>query len=349
VIVALDATYSVGTDLSGVGVYSRELLDGLASAHPESRFHRLYRSHKLLKSLPGPANTRRGLLTESLRWPAGEQVFHALNQRMPRQRFRRSVCTFQDLFVMTGEYSSPEFRVRFTEQAREAAARADLIVAVSQFTADQVYALLGVERSRLRVIHHGVRPMAVPELRREPVVLTVGTIQHRKNTRRLVEAFGAVPEPWRLVIAGARGGYGDDGMEAGPRVEITGYVADAELAAWYGRASVFAFPSLDEGFGMPVLEAMAAGIPVLASDRSALPEVCGDAALLVDPFDPEAIACGLRRLCSDEDLREALAARGRARAAEFTWTRAVSATWDIYEELSGAYERLGDGRPRPSL
>jgi hypothetical protein len=110
VIAALDATYSAGSDLSGVGVYSRELLDGLASAHPESRLYRLYRSHKLLQSSRSAPNTRHGQLTKPLRRQAGEQVFRALDQRMPRQHFRQSVCTFDDLFVMTREYSSPEFR-----------------------------------------------------------------------------------------------------------------------------------------------------------------------------------------------------------------------------------------------
>lgn len=315
-------------------MYSRELLDGLAKAHPDARFHHLYRSQKLLKSLPGPGNTRRGLLTDTLHWPRGEDIFHGLNQRMPSIRFRRSVCTFHDLFVMTGEYSTREFRERFTLQAREAAARADLIVTVSRFTADQVHELLGVERSRLRVVHHGVRPMVVPVGQREPLVLTVGTIQHRKNTKRLIEAFEAVPAPWRLVIAGAPGGFRAESVQGTARVEVTGYVPLEKLAELYGRASVFAFPSLDEGFGMPVLEAMAAGVPVLASNRSAVPEVCGDAALLVDPLRTDEIASGLRRLCGDESFREELRARGRQRAAQFTWEKGARETWSVYEELS---------------
>src|SRR5580698_7622834 len=107
-------------------------------------------------------------------------------------RMPRSVATFHDLFVMSGEYSTPEFRARFTEQARDAAARADAIIAVSEFTRGQVIALLGVEASRVRVVHHGVRRLDFPAAPRENVILNVGAIQTRKNIARLVEAFEAV-------------------------------------------------------------------------------------------------------------------------------------------------------------
>jgi glycosyltransferase involved in cell wall biosynthesis len=106
-----------------------------------------------------------------------------------------------------------------------------------------------------------------------------------------------------------------------------------ELAAWYARAAIFAFPSLDEGFGMPVLEAMAGGAPVLTSNRSALPEVAGDAAVLVDPEDTEALTGALRRMAADEGLRQELAVRGLARSRLFTWEKAARETWDVYGEL----------------
>lgn len=341
--IALDATYSTGTELSGVGVYSREILFGLTASHPDRKFRFCYRPHRLRHSLSEtlPPNAFRGALFETFVIPPGCHLFHGLNQRMPRARFRRSVCTFHDLFVMTGEYSSADFRARFTEQARQAAARADLIVAVSAFTADQAHSLLGVERSRLRVVHHGVRPLPqAAGLTREPVILSVGAIQHRKNTARLVEAFEAVPEPWRLVLAGSPSGYGAeeildqlDRSTARARITVTGYVTPEELGRWYRRASVFAFPSLDEGFGMPVLEAMSFGLPVVASNRSALPEVCGDAALLVDPAQTDELATALTRFTSDEALRDAYAARGELRAREFSWQKAVDVTWSVYTEL----------------
>ena len=145
--IALDATYSIGDVLSGVGLYSREILWGLAAAHPETRFDFCYRSHRYLRARRDalPSNARRRLLAEPL-GPRGASLFHGLNQRLPRIQMQCAVATFHDLFVMTGEYSTAEFRVRFTEQARDAAARADAIVTVSAFTRDQVISLLGVQQ-----------------------------------------------------------------------------------------------------------------------------------------------------------------------------------------------------------
>ena len=158
---------------------------------------------------------------------------------------------------------------------------------------------------------------------------------------RLLEAFEQTEMGWRLVLAGASG-YGAEEIlhrvEVSPRkrdIDVRGYVSDEQLAGFYARASVFAFPSLDEGFGMPVLDAMAAGVPVLTSDRSATAEVSGDAALLADPSDTQSIIEALRRLTTDEGLREELALRGRERAAVFTWQEAVEATWAAYRELLG--------------
>jgi len=114
---------------------------------------------------------------------------------------------------------------------------------------------------------------------------------------------------------------------------VLGYVSDSELEDLYQRASLLAFPSLDEGFGMPILDAMARGVPVLTSNISAMPEVAGDAALLVDPTDMNAIADGLRRLSSDSALRDTLIRRGLARSKEFTWEKSVESTWRVYQEL----------------
>jgi glycosyltransferase involved in cell wall biosynthesis len=342
--IALDATYSIGDTLSGVGLYSREILAGLAEAHPEARFDFCYRPHRYLRArrLALPPNARLRVLAEPF-GPRGAHLFHGLNQRLPRIPMRHAIATFHDLFVMTGVYSTPEFRARFTAQARDAAERADAIIAVSRFTASQVVSLLGVDPAKVHVVHHGIRslvagPGSAP-ITREKVVLNVGAIQKRKNIARLVEAFETLAPPWQLVLAGSHG-YGAEEIlariEKSPardRIRVTGYVSAPDLAGWYARASVFAFPSLDEGFGMPVLEAMAAGIPVIASNRSALPEVAGDAAVLVDPDSSEALALALRDLTIDVDWCRELARRGTARARMFTWENAVHQTWDVYRPL----------------
>ncbi len=244
--IALDATYSLGENLSGVGVYSHEMLYGLARAHPQEEFQFCYRPHRFLpsyrESLPG--NAVRRLLVGT---PPGD-LFHALNQRVDTKG-RRTLCSFHDLFVMTSEYSSPEFRARFSEQARQAAELSDVIIAVSQFTANQVQSLLGVPASKIRVIHHGVRPPASSNSQREDLILFVGAIQKRKNVARLVKAFERLPKSWRLALAGAPDGFGAadelQAVEASPRrsdIDILGYVSAETLASLYARARIFAFP-----------------------------------------------------------------------------------------------------------
>jgi glycosyltransferase involved in cell wall biosynthesis len=347
----LDVTYALDPSPSGVALYSRAIAFGLAKAHRDSRFTFYFRPHRYFKSFGAqlPPNARRGFMA-----PMGS-LFHGLNQRLPRFHSGPAVATFHDLFVLTGEYSTPEFRARFAHQARDAAARADMVIAISEFTRSQVISLLGVEPARVRVIHHGARALAFPggaihsgastvtalpdKTARQKVILNVGAIQKRKNIARLVEAFEAVDPAWRLVLIGSSG-YGAAQIHARiaasparERISVLGYVTPEELAAWYARAMVFAFPSLDEGFGMPLLEAMTAGTPVLTSTRSALPEVAGEAALLADPEDTGALVHALQRLTRDEELRARLSRLGVERARLFTWEKAVDQTWEVYRDL----------------
>jgi glycosyltransferase involved in cell wall biosynthesis len=338
--IALDATYSLGPNRSGVGVYSRQILDGLAAAHPETSFLHCYRPHRFLPSLSEvlPPNGSRRLLWKN--WPGDADLFHGLNQRIDA-RYRRTVSTFHDLFVLSADYSTPDFRARFAAQARGAAERSDLIIAVSQFTASQVEQLLKIDPARIRVIRHGVRPAprVLTSIAREPLILFVGAIQRRKNIVRLVDAFEGVAAGWKLVLAGSFGFGAEEALqriERSPRkgdIEVPGYVTEQDLETLYQRASVFAFPSLDEGFGMPVLDAMARGVPVLTSNVSAMPEVAGRAALLVDPADTPSIAEGLRKLTQDAALRAEFAQKGLERSGEFSWEKAVRATCAVYQEL----------------
>lgn len=339
--IALDATYSVGGNLTGIGVYSKAILNGLAAAHPDAGFQWCYRSHRFVRSLstPVPSNcSRRLLLTGRTR---SADLFHALNQRLDLKRRGPAVATFHDLFVMSGDYSTPEFRARFAAQAVAAAQRSDLIIAVSQFTARQVEQLLNVEPARIRVIHHGHTPPRVGSATsaREQMVLFVGALQRRKNVERLIDAFELTAPGWHLVLAGSFGFGAQEiltRIQASPRrkdIQVLGYVSDSQLADLYQRASLFAFPSLDEGFGMPLLDAMAHGVPVLTSNVSALPEVGGDAALLVDPTSVSSIATGIERLTRDRELAHQLVQKGLARCREFSWERAVAKTWSVYEEL----------------
>lgn len=345
--IALDATYSVDRYPSGIAVYSSEILNGLAAAHPEDCFLHCYRPKQFGKAAEiSFRNVRRRLLAPPLPTVRAD-IFHALNQRVDQRAGKAVVCTFHDLFVMTNEYSSAGFRKRFTEQARTAASNSDIIVAVSQFTADQVAELLGFPRARIRVVPHGVRVPEAVTREREKMILFVGALQTRKNLIRLVEAFERVSREWRLILAGAPTGFGADEIlqrircsPSKDRISVAGYVSRAELERFYGQASLFAFPSLAEGFGIPVLEAMAYGIPVVTSNSSALAEVAGDAAILVDPENSDGIFAGLSALVDDPELRKNFGERGRARAKLFSWERAVQDTHRVYEELKSTTSGL---------
>jgi glycosyltransferase involved in cell wall biosynthesis len=339
--IGLDASYSVGGQPSGVGVYCRAMLEGLPRRLPGDCFRYYYRPHVFLHACGTPRLARRLLLESG--FGGGLDLFHGLNQRLPATRYRRTVVTFHDLFVLTGDYSSAEFRQRFARQAREAAARADLIIAVSHFTASQVIDLLGVDSRRVRVVWHGVEERPAPVATgRTRKILSVGTLQRRKNTARLVEAFErAALADWELVLVGAAGGFGAgealEKIEQSPsreRIRVTGWLPEEELNRYWAEAAVFAFPSLDEGFGMPLLDAMQCRVPILTSARSALPEVAGDAALLVDPFSVEEMAEGLRQLAEDEGLRQRLAEAGARRVKDFSWDAATDQTAALYNLIS---------------
>jgi glycosyltransferase involved in cell wall biosynthesis len=356
VTIALDASYSLDRVPTGVAVYSANLIRALAASEPDERFLLCYRANRffrsLRKGLPGP-NCSRRLLEDfaCFTFRSGVSVFHGLNQRLPRSRFRRRVTTFHDLFVMTGDYSTREFRSRFGNLAREAAAQSDYIIAVSEHTAQQVSEWLKFPRGLISVVHHGVHPVPrfsaqeIDAFRRkhrleEPFVLHVGALQKRKNIQRLVEAFEGLGPPYRLVLAGSDG-YGANTIlyrigqsPVAAWIRRFGYVDERTLALLYRTASVLAFPSLEEGFGLPVLEAMSAELPVVISDRGALPEVAGDAAIMADPEDPQDLRNTLREVLEDDALREQLTRAGLRRCDEFSWVKAAHETYRVYQQLS---------------
>jgi glycosyltransferase involved in cell wall biosynthesis len=368
--IALDATYTVDFEPSGIAVYSRRLIESLATLETPHRFLICYRISRwrrrraFLRLQTGIATHRQAArastfsvrvmqehLTFWLPWQA--VVFHSLAQRPPAFHFRKEIVTVLDVFPITGrDYSTPDFQKKFSALLREAVRRAARIITLSQYTADQLACHCGVARERIRVIPGGVdlperilHPRERQQEREQIVgpgnemVLAVGAIQTRKNTLNAVRAVASLPANYQLVLAGGNG-YGSEivrdfihgaGLDA--RVKLLGYVTKARLHLLYEAASLFLFPSLEEGFGLPVLEAMAHGVPVVASSTSSLPEVAGDAALYVDPRAPADIARKIQRGVEDADLRAALIERGLERARQFTWQRTAEETLKVYEEV----------------
>jgi glycosyltransferase involved in cell wall biosynthesis len=226
----------------------------------------------------------------------------------------------------------PRHRLYLDWTTRYSASRASVVFADSRATADDLTRFYGTPQRKIRVVYPGVDALPVGDVETvkrkyelpDRYFLFLGTLQPRKNIARLVQAYARAQVDAALVLAGGQGWLYDPSWVADvPNVILTGYVDDTDKGALYAGALALAFPSLYEGFGFPVLEAMLCGTPVLCSNSSSLPELAGDAALKVDPLDVEAIAVGLRRLSNDAMLSDDLRARGYAQAAKFTWERAA--------------------------
>lgn len=293
----------------------------------------------------------------------GPDVVHANNYFCPRGlAHARVVYTLYDLVPLDHpEYLTEANRLVCFDGLFEASLRADLLLAISSHSRARYLAHFPhVPADRVKVVHPASRFADARPPRDEAApgglepgrfLLSVGTLEPRKNLRRLLAAYarlaaaGDVDVP--LVMAGGRG-WLEDGLESyvaslgiAGRVRVLGYVDDETLRWLYARCLAFAYPSLVEGFGLPVLEAMGHGAAVLTSDRSSLPEVAGDAALAVDPGDEQAIAAALRRLATEPGLRDALKTRALERSARFSWTQAARQTVDAYHEVRERPRRSG--------
>jgi glycosyltransferase involved in cell wall biosynthesis len=328
---------------TGVGNYVRGSLLGILEAAP-------YR-HEVLAFAPASTDGRRAIeaaldgieverrlpvlpaahaartLWSRLRFPPLERVvgdldvFHFGDWMYPPQRSGLRSTMVHDLVPL----HFPEWVHRTTERMHVAKVRralrdCDVVMVNSAYTGDDVAASLGVPRERIHVAHPGVEPSFRPEgdgldLGR-PYALTVATLEPRKNLGTLVEAYRRLGGgELALAVAGAAG-WGEQPQLEIPGVLRLGYTEPEELPPLYRGASVFVFPSRFEGFGMPILEAMACGVPCVVSSHPSLDEASGDAAVRVDPEEPDAIAAGMREALAQ---REELVARGLAHAARFTW------------------------------
>lgn len=281
----------------------------------------------------------------------GIDVIHAPSVAVPPRGRVPLVVTIHDVApALFPETFPPHGRWFHARGLAAAAGRADLIITVSQAARAEILANSAISPDRIRVVPNGVDNVVasageIAEMRARcqldaaPYVLWVGTREPRKNVGTLVNAFdrlGATAH--RLVLAGPSGWLADDLIPApvrqrlGERLLLLGHMEVAELRALYGGATLFALPSRHEGFGLPVLEAMAQGTPVVCSDIPALREVAGGAARLVAYDDVDAWAQALQELLADDEARSVLSAAGRARAGEFSWERTVTETRDVYSE-----------------
>jgi glycosyltransferase involved in cell wall biosynthesis len=366
--IGIDAT-SLPAQLTGAGNYVFQLLSALARGDRANEylvFTTSCQAEALGVEREGFRVVRRDfpgrgmrLAWEQLALPAlvhryRLDVLHSPHYTMPLRHSARSVVTFHDLtFVLYPELHQLAKRLFFPAMMRWTARHAQRIIAVSESTRVDLVRTLGVSPERVTTVlsaadadYRPTAPARVAEvcarygIRAGEYLLYVGVLEPRKCIDQLVEAFGRIAPAangLQLVIAGKRGWMYDQifaqvaalGLEE--RVRFPGYVPRADLPGLYSGARAFVYPSRYEGFGLPVLEAMSCGTPVVTTNVSSLPEVAGDGALLVDPGDVTGLTAALARVVHDASLRRELSCRGQIRAANFSWERCAKDTVRVYE------------------
>jgi glycosyltransferase involved in cell wall biosynthesis len=356
-------------DRSGVGEYTHELVRALLTVFPAdapdralelSLFSSSWKDRlALAPELAGATAVDRrvpvtllNLAWHRVGWPSAEtltsrafDVTHSLHPLLLPARDAARVVTIHDLdFLTHPERTRAEIRRDYPALARKHAHRADAILVVSQFTARQVERHLGVSADRIFVCSPGAPPWRPREA--PPAgggyILFFGSLEARKNVGGLLDAYEHLLSRRRdlppLVLAGRATGASRTWLERLEQAPLKGaaryigYVDPADRRALYEGARLLVQPSFEEGFGLPVLEAMTAGVPVVAANRGALPEVLGDAGPLVEPDEPEQIAAAIERLIDDDAYAAAAAAMGAARAAHFSWARTARTVYEAYQQ-----------------
>ena len=363
--IAFDGT-TLRPHQTGVGYYTEHLLHHLLHVAPGEEFV-VVSNRPVCTAMPLPECPR---VFERYRFPLRSvwmqtllplvlhriqpDVAHFTNSIVPAQRRVPTVVTIHDMTLSLFPRLHPLRKQVLTRPLVALAARStDAVIAVSHSARRDILRLTGVPAERVHVIHEAAAPAFHPihdrdlleAVRRryglaERTILYVGTIEPRKNLPRLLEAFAQLRQrdalPHQLVCVGPYGwGYQEvqrciERLELGPDVRLTGYVPFVDLAALYNLSEVFVFPSLYEGFGLPVIEAMACGTPVIAARNSSLREIADGAVEAIDPLETEAIARALLGLVNDPDRRRQLSQNGLARAQAFSWTRSAQKTLAVY-------------------
>ena len=359
--------------LAGIGRYAKSLLTAFSERELEDEFYLFYGASMRpwrveLPEFSNPAFNSRiirfpgkvyRLLTEKLKiLPPSSFIgrcglYHGLNYYVPAGDYPKIVNIYDMSFRLYPRYFTPDRLKDIGRKASLSAVRADKIITGSMSAKEDIVELLKVPAEKVRVIPNGVEKkfrvlsrQEREEFRRklglpEKFILFVGTVEPRKNLTALVRAYHRLGlRDTRLVIAGGRGWLYDELFEElrrlnmGDRVVFTGYIPDEDLPGIYSCASVFAYPSVYEGFGFPPLEAMACGVPVITGDRSSLPEIVGDAGICVDPENVEALAGAVSGVLNDSRLSREMSARGIERAAGYTWEKCADETYKLYRELA---------------
>ncbi len=356
---------------TGAGAYILALAEGLPPLAPDDRFYFFSASLKdRYPSRAWPANAtlvdrRLPVQALNLAWNrlgapgldrlvgAPLDLVHSPHPLIVPGRRAKHVVTVHDLFFFKyPEMVEAEIRRDYVPLVRDHVRRADGVVCGSEFTAGEIRRLLDVPEEKLAVTPYGVDPVFRETPPAEEVdavlarhglprgaVLYVGNDDKRKNLPYLAMAYMGLSGRRRrlppLVLVGPGSHWAQGGTIAGPQIRATGYLPSRELRALMAASALLVLPSLEEGFGLPVAEAMTAGLPVVCSRGSALEEIAGDAALLVEPKEPRSIAAGIERVLDDPALGESLKRKGLERSTRFDWARTARETLAFYRKILG--------------
>ncbi len=355
---------------AGIGQYILRLVEALAQLHAEDEFV-LLQSRKdkstiinsngfVRKSLWTPSHNRFEQFALSFEISRlNLDLLHSPDFIPPFRRNCRSVITIHDLAFLLYPHFLTKESARYYGQIDQAWRRTDHIIAVSEATKQDSIKLLGVPEKKITVIHEAANPMyrpLPPDEARQYVrqrykldrdyILFVSTIEPRKNLPGLLRAYQHLCDKYKrdelLVLAGAKGWLWEevyetvDRLNLEDRVVFLGRVPSADLVYLYNAARVLVHPSFYEGFGLTPLEAMSCGTPVIVSNTAALPEVVGDAGLLINPHDTEELAVSMWRVLTEEPLRQELVEKGLKRAASFSWLDAARKTLEVYHKVGQA-------------
>lgn len=368
--VGLNALHLVPGETGGSELYVRRLVPALLDARPEielvlwcgveaapSLANEPWASNLRLVRLPIRARWRalRVAAEQTLLAPAarraGVDLIHNLFTTAPALAGVPQVTTILDLiYARYPEAHAPLLTRGMSLLVPLAARRSQRLIAISNATRLDLITLLGIDEGRIDVVPlaggltNRTQPLPEPEVRRrlgigrQQILLTVSAKRPHKNLTRLLEALPEIPDAV-LVLPGYPTPHEQElraltaDRRLNERVRFVGWIDDAFLEGLYAAAACFVFPSLAEGFGLPVLEALTRGVPVATSNATSLPEVAGDAALYFDPLDPSAIAAAVNRLLGDPELSRSLSSRGHTRSAKFSWEKTAYLTAAVYERL----------------
>jgi glycosyltransferase involved in cell wall biosynthesis len=366
--IAFDGTVLHGHK-SGVGYYCEDLLKAMLAVNDDDQF--VVFSHRPLTLDFGKSNPNLQF-TNSRHFPIRAFYLHALlpkilnrvqpdlchytNFLAPVSDDRPYVVTIHDMGLEVLRHCHPLAKRLYTKSLIPHVARkAKLVITNSEYSKWEIVRHLGISQDRIRVTPLAAAPEFAPAPRRSlsrPYFLYVGNLEPRKNLERLIEAFARMPQKdHELVIVGNHWYRGETVQEKARalglngRVKFPGYVPREDLPGWFSNATAFVYPSLLEGFGLPVIEAMACGAPVITSDNSGMKEIAGDAAILIDPLDVRDMTEALTRVAEDESLRAQMSVRGLSRAAQFSWESTARSTLDVYHEASGSLSRKLKAKP----